>query len=219
MHFEILVEDKSGKIALKCILEKILGPNGQDHTFRIFSYKGIGRIPKNLEASADPKKRFLLDQLPPQLKGYGKAHRNIQAAVVVVVDLDYRDCVEFKQEMLEILEVCNPQPTTLFRIAIEEGEAWLLGDRNAIKAAYPNAKDGILDTYKQDSICSTWEKLADAICSGGSGKLRKLGYPPIGRAKCEWAKNIAPHMDVEANQSRSFQVFRDGIRNLAGIET
>jgi hypothetical protein len=219
MHFEILVEDKSGKIALKCILEKILGPNGQDHTFRIFSYKGIGRIPKNLEASADPKKRFLLDQLPRQLKGYGKAHRNIQAAVVVVVDLDYRDCVEFKQEMLEILESCNPQPTTLFRIVIEEGEAWLLGDRNAIKAAYPRAKDHVLNAYEQDSICSTWEKLADAIYSGGSDRLRELGYPPIGRAKCEWAKNIAPHMDVEANQSRSFQVFRDGIRNLAGIKT
>jgi len=218
MHFEILVEDKSGKIALKCILEKILGPNGHDHTFRIFSYKGIGRIPENLEATADLKKRLLLNLLPKALIGYGIAHKNVEAAVVVVVDLDYRDCVAFKQEMLGILRVCNPQPRTLFRIAIEEGEAWLLGDRNAIKAAYPYAKDGVLDTYDQDSICSTWEKLADAIYSGGSGKLQKLGYPPIGKAKCEWARNIAPHLDVEANQSRSFQVFRDGIRNLAGIE-
>ena len=37
MHFEILVEDESGKIALKSILEKILGPNRQDHNYRIFS--------------------------------------------------------------------------------------------------------------------------------------------------------------------------------------
>ncbi len=41
MHFEVLVEDASGKIALKSILEKILGTNGQDHTYRIISYKGI----------------------------------------------------------------------------------------------------------------------------------------------------------------------------------
>ena len=48
MHFEILVEDTSGKIALKSILGKILGPNGQGHTYKIISYKGIGRIPKDL---------------------------------------------------------------------------------------------------------------------------------------------------------------------------
>ncbi len=38
MHFEILVEDASGKIALESILGKILGPNGQDHTrsFQVF---------------------------------------------------------------------------------------------------------------------------------------------------------------------------------------
>jgi len=35
MHFEILVEDASGKISLESILEKILGPNGQDHTYKI----------------------------------------------------------------------------------------------------------------------------------------------------------------------------------------
>ena len=38
-----------------------------------------------------------------------------------------------------------------------------------------------------------------------------------GEAKCNWARDIAPHMDVDQNQSKSFQVFRDGIRKLAGI--
>ena len=54
----------------------------------------------------------------------------------MVVDLDDKDCMQFKQEMLDILNGCYPQPTTRFRIAIEEGEAWLLGDRDAVKAAY-----------------------------------------------------------------------------------
>ncbi len=219
MHFEILVEDASGKIALESILEKTLGPNGQDHTYKIISYKGIGRIPKDLRGTTDPRKRILLDRLPKLLRGYGKSLQDFPAAVVVIVDLDDKDCLVFKQEALDILNDCNPQPTTLIRIAIEEGEAWLLGDRNALKAAYPRAKERVLNTYVQDSICGTWEKLADAVYPGGSLKLKQLGWPHTGQAKCEWAKNIAPHLDVENNQSRSFQVFRDGIRDLAGIET
>jgi len=63
MHFEILVEDASGKIALKSILEKILGPNGQDHTYRIISCKGIGRIPKNLRGTIDPQKAISSDRI------------------------------------------------------------------------------------------------------------------------------------------------------------
>jgi len=133
--------------------------------------------------------------------------------------LDDKDCRVFKQELLDILNSCNPQPTTLFRIAIEEGEAWLLGDCVAIKAAYPHVRNQILNTYVQDSICGTWEKLADAVYPGGSQKLKQLGWPHTGQAKCEWAKNIAPRLDVEVNKSKSFQVFRDGLRNLAGIVT
>ncbi len=102
----------------------------------------------------------------------------------------------FKQEMLDILNDFNPQPTTLFRIAIEEGEAWLLGDRNALKSAYPRAKEQVLRTYVQDSICGTWEKLADAVYPGGSQKLKQLGWPHTGKAKCEWANNITPHLDL-----------------------
>jgi len=119
--------------------------------------------------------------------------------------------------MLDILNICNPKPTTLFRIAIEEGEAWLLGDRDALKTAYHRAKDQILSTYVQDSVCGTWEKLADAIYPGGSKKLKQLGWPYTGITKCEWASKIAPSLDVESNQSRSFQVFREGMRNLVDI--
>ena len=216
MHFEILVEDASGKIALESILEKILGSNRQNYTYRIISYKGIGRIPKDLRGTVDPQKRILLDRLPKVLRGYGKSFQYSPAAVVVVVvvDLDDKDCLLFKQKMLGILNACNPQPTTLFRIAIEEGEAWLLGDHNAVKSAYPRAKEQVLNAYVQDSICGTWEKLADAVYPGGSKKLEQLGWPHTGQAKCEWANSIAPHLDVESNQSKSFQVFRDGIRNL-----
>ena len=138
-------------------------------------------------------------------------------AVVVVIDLDRRNCIEFKQELLNILNACDPKPITLFRIAIEEGEAWLLRDRKAIKAAYPHMNNRVLDNYEQDSICGTWEKLADAVYPGGATKLRNLGWPHTGRAKCDWATHIAPHIDIDQNQSKSFQVFRDGIRRLANM--
>lgn len=71
MHFEVLVEDASGAIMLESFLEKILGSNGQEHTYKINQYKGIGRIPKNLKGETDPKKRILLDKLPRILQGYG----------------------------------------------------------------------------------------------------------------------------------------------------
>ena len=45
----------------------------------------------------------------------------------------------------------------------------------------------------------------------------KEGYPSSGIAKCDWARRIAPFMDINRNQSKSFQVFRDGVRRLAGI--
>ena len=217
MHFEVLVEDRSGSISLDPILKKLLGANYSDHSWKLRPYRGLGRIPKGLRSVTDPKRRLLLDQLPRVLRGYGRSLTD-SAVVIVVVDLDKRNCMTFKRELLAVLAACDPRPRTLFRIAIEESEAWLLGDRNAVKAAYPRARDSALNSYEQDSICGTWEVLADAVNRGGSAPLKRAGYPEAGQAKCEWARNIAPHMDVDQNQSKSFQVFRDGIRKLAGIE-
>lgn len=218
MHFEVLTEDASGCITVNIILGKILGVNGSAHTWRLHPYRGIGRIPQNLSHVTDPANRLLLDRLPKILRGYGRSLDSSLAAVIVVVDLDNKDCMKFKSEMLRVLDRCSPRPETLFRIAIEESEAWLLGDRSAIKAAYPRAKDTVLDRYVQDSICGTWEVLADATRPGGAALLKKSGWPYTGKFKSEAARTIAPHLDVGANRSKSFQVFRDGVRRLAGIE-
>ena len=173
MHFEVLVEDKSGSIVIDAILGQILGKNGTLHSWKAYPYKG-GGLPKGLRGKTDPKKRILLDRLPRILRGYGKS-LGASSAVVVVVDLDKRDCMAFKRELLEVLNACCPRPKTLFRIAIEEIEAWLLGDRSAVKAAYPGAKDSVLDCYQQDAICGTWEVLANAIHAGGAKALKKEG--------------------------------------------
>ena len=52
MHFEILVEDVSGKEMLNLLLPKIL-PEDRGDTFKVISYKGIGSIPKGLKTSQD----------------------------------------------------------------------------------------------------------------------------------------------------------------------
>ncbi|MBD3398549.1 DUF4276 family protein [Candidatus Micrarchaeota archaeon] len=214
MHLEILVEDESGSILIKELMRKILEPYREHHTYRVIEYKGAGRIPKDLKGNIDPQKRILLDRLPKLLIGYGKAWQSYPHHIIVVVDQDSRDCIQFKDELVKIANQCKPKPNVFFRIAIEEIEAWLMGDENAIIEAYPRARKDVLRNYRQDSVCGTWEKLADAIHTGGSAELIKLGYPVTGRKKAEWAGRIGPNMDVNRNNSKSFQVFRDGIISL-----
>ena len=215
MHFEILVEDRSGQKALDILIPKIIG--AQD-TFRVIGYKGSGRIPQNLKPKTNAAQRILLDRLPKLLRGYGQTFlnypANYPAAVIVVCDLDDNCLKTFRQELFAVLHACNPKPDTRFCIAIEEGEAWLLGDIPAIKAAYPQAKDAVLNGYTNDSICGTWELLADAVFPGGSRALKRRGWQAVGREKSAWATKISPLMDVENNASPSFRYFREKLRAL-----
>ena len=212
MHIEILVEDSSGAMVLETLLPHVIGSEGKPHTWRIHSYKGIGRLPAGLTPKADPAKRALLNQLPRLLNGYGKTP-GIDA-VLVVLDSDNRDCKTFLAELNACLNRCDPTLTTMFRLAIEEIEAWFLGDKAALLSAYPKAKKDVLNRYQQDSICGTWELLANAIYPGGHAAIHKTGWPLPGQVKHEWAKNISPRMDIAVNTSPSFAKFRDGLRRL-----
>lgn len=201
MHFEILVEDQSGKKSLDILAPKIVGDS---HTFEVIAYKGLGR---------------LLVNLPKLLRGYGETYagypEDYPAAVIVVCDLDDKCLKAFRQQLYGILNNCNPKPLARFCIAIEEGEAWLLGDIPAIKSAYPEAKDQVLKAYKNDSVCGTWECLANAVYRGGEKALAKEGWQGVGREKSIWAEKIAPRMDVESNKSPSFRYFKDTLQNLS----
>ena len=215
MHFEVLVEDQSGKEALDILIPKIIGTH---HSFKVRAFKGIGHIPRNLTSGVSVQNRLLLNNLPSMLSAYGKTFgnspANVSAAVIVVCDLDDKCLKIFRQELFGVLNACNPEPKTRFCIAIEEGEAWLLGDIPAIKTAYPNAKDNILNSYTNDAICGTWELLADAISQGGATGLKNRRA--VGREKSIWAARIAPNMDVKNNKSSSFCYFRQKIQELMG---
>lgn len=205
----------SSKISLARRLPKIIGAQ---HTFKVISYRGIGHIPASLVSSTNAGHRLLLAQLPKLLRGYGKTFTqypaNYPAAVIVVCDLDDKCLKALRRELLGVLNACNPKPATRFCIAIEEGEAWLLGDYSALKAAYPKAKDEVLSGYENDSICGTWELLADAVCTGGAEVLKNKGWQSVGREKSTWSERIAPQMNVHNNASPSFRYFRETLREL-----
>ncbi len=219
MRFEILVEDRSGKKALDILVPKIVG---DAHTFVVHPYKGIGRIPRDMKDTKAAEKRILLDNLPKLLKGYGRTfggHANRYGAVVILVcDLDDKCLKAFRQNLFEILNACSPKPETRFCIAIEEGEAWFLGDLNAVKLSYPKAKNNVLISYVNDSICGTWETLADAIYPGGSHALSAKGWQAVGIEKSKWAETIAPKMVITGNNSPSFCYLRGKLQELAGVQ-
>ncbi len=197
-------------------MPKLLGAHGDPHTWRLHSYKGVGRIPVGMGKNGDPSERILLDQLPRLLRGYKNTHG--VDAVVVILDTDNRNCVNFLAELKIVAKDCNFSDKTLFRLAIEEVEAWYFGDREALVAAYPKAKPQPLEKYTQDAICGTWELLADVVHPGGSASIKNAGWPTAGQMKHEWAEKIGPRMAPLRNISPSFAKLREGLLRLVSGE-
>ncbi|MDY7573134.1 hypothetical protein [Actimicrobium sp. CCI2.3] len=202
MHIEILSEDSSGKKLLEALMPQLLGVQGEPHTWRINAYKGIGRVPAGLTAKGDAANRILLDQLPRLLRGYAMTPG--YEAIVVVMDADDQIPKVMLDKLNALALKCNAAEITRFCLAIEETESWYLGDREALLKAYPRAKKDVLVRYVQDSICGTWELLADAVYPGGAAAVKKEGWPLPGQIKHEWAEKMGPLMVVERNVSPSF---------------
>ena len=215
MHIEILIEDQSSCIAMEALAAKLLDL-GDGNTFRIHPYRGIGRIPEGLKPKTDASKRILLDRLPQLLKGYGK--NPFYETVIIICDLDDRDKESFLLELNSLADSISQKPKTLFVLSIEEFEAWYLGDIEAIRKAYPAAKLNVLSQYKNDSICGTWEVLADAVYKGGSDALKRKGWQAVGEQKSVWAKKITPFMDINRNSSPSFNEMRVKLKSITALE-
>ena len=209
MFINFLIEDTSGKKMLEILLRKML-PEETGIAYKVHSYRGLGRIPVRGTVPTEAiKARTLLDNLPRLIRGFGNvaAKSGFEMVVVIVCDLDDNDKAAFLGQLQSLLRSIVQAPPTFFCLAIEEGEAWLLGDIPAVIAAYPHCKRDVLNRYRNDSICGTWELLANAVESGGAVSLKKGGYQMIGSAKCRWAEMITPHMIVATNKSGSFNDF------------
>lgn len=212
MYFHFLIEDQSSAILIELLMEKITSKR-PDLTYRCTAFRGLGGFTQK-NTVKETKTGKLLNDLATYLRGFNKSLSNFPSVVVVVLDNDKNNTEKFQATLESVAQANNITVDHVFCIAVEEVEAWLLGDRAALITAYPFAKLQVLNSYEQDSICGTWEVLADAVYSGGLVKLKRdcPTYREVGACKCEWARKIGVYMEPEKNQSPSFQRFLFEIR-------
>ncbi|PQV65156.1 protein of unknown function (DUF4276) [Abditibacterium utsteinense] len=201
-HLEFLLEEPSIEVALQILLPRLLAEGA---TFRLHPFQG---------------KSDLLAKLPARLRAY-RSYLTPETGIVVMHDEDRApNCRKLKAELEKIalgVGFCTKsspssdgQFQVINRLCIEELEAWFFGDIAALCAAYPGVppnldqKRGFRDS---DAIKGgTWEVLERV--------LQKAGHHRGGLAKMQAARDIAPHMNIETNNSRSFQLFRDTLRAI-----
>lgn len=201
MHFFLFVEEPSAEAALENILPRLLG---EAHTYQILTHGG---------------KDDLLKKLATKLRSYRAYITTMDCRFIVIIDRDSEDCVALKNRLEVIASeagiVTKTQATNgvfhlINRIAIEELEAWFLGDFSAINAAYPRVNRNLANqnTYRDpDNIKGgTWEALERV--------LMRAGYYAGGLPKVEAARTISQYMDIENNRSDSFNQLVAGIRSF-----
>jgi hypothetical protein len=176
------------------------------HSLRIHPHQGKGRLPGDPDARVDPRRRGLLDQLPAKLRAFGQDLDSKTDRVLVLVDADDDDCEELKDRLAALKERIHPCPEVMFRIAVEETEAFYLGDVNAIRKAFRSVKLSAMKDYEQDAPdVGTWEIFRDVIGASDEDKV-------------EWATQIAPCLskDPLKNKSPSFRHLCGAMRKLCG---
>jgi hypothetical protein len=208
MRLHVLVEGDSEEALLRGWLPRFL-PHG--HSFVVIRHRGKGKLSRDPLKVPDIRREGLLDQLPAKLRAYGKGLDPATDRVLVLVDADDDPCTDLKRRLLEALASCDPRPAVLFRLAIEETEAFYLGDPAAIRKAFPQAKMQRMKLYAQDSVCGTWEL------------FQRVVDDPV-EDKVEWAERMASHLGTDwqgknANRSPSFRQLCQGLLRLAGEPT
>lgn len=204
MRLHILVEGAADEAFLKVWLPRFI----PQHSFKIIPHQGKGRLSENPQAKPNPVRRGLLDQLPAKLRAYEKSLNPKTDRVLVLIDSDEEPCQQLKKRLLRLLKRCAPNLVALVRVAVEEMEAFYLGDRAAVKRSFPRARLGRLTGYTQDSVCGTWELFREVIGAEhedkptwgeAMGAVLGVDWPRLGR-----------------NQSTSFRHLGAGILWLAG---
>lgn len=200
MHVLFFVEEPSAEAALANLLPKLLPAQT---TFQSIIFQG---------------KMDLLNNLSARLRGYASWLPE-DWRIVVLIDEDRQDCIQLKAQLDSAAQSArlscksqtkNEKFQVLNRIAVEELEAWFLGDIEALRQVYPRLPASLSNHQKfrdPDAITGgTWEALEHI--------LQKNGYYPSGYQKLSAARQISQYMEPARNRSHSFRVFLDGLLSL-----
>ncbi|MDI9469306.1 MAG: hypothetical protein QM296_03775 [Bacillota bacterium] len=207
-HLEVLIEDRSGAQLLEGLLGPVITARPRPWTMALRPHRGIGRLPRDWRQKPAPLAAGLLDLLPAKLRVYERqAQKQPDFLLLIVLDADREPPEERLRELQSLITYSTRRLGSVIAIAVEEMEAWILGDREALLSAWPHADRSLLAAYEQDSICGTWELLARAILGRQAERLIQIGYPAVGTMKGEWAAAVAPYLRPERNRSPSFRRF------------
>jgi hypothetical protein len=199
MHIEFFLEEPSAEAFMRGFLPKLL----PDSTWNPIVFQGKSDLLKNLESRLKGYKRWIPDDY----------------RIVVLIDEDRADCRALKTKMEQAAAAAGlvtktaaqgGQFTVLNRIAVEELEAWYIGDPQALASAYPGIPVSLGKKAKfrdPDAVAGgTWEALQRV--------LQRAGHFKGGIAKIELARAMAAHLEPARNRSRSFQQFLGGLASL-----
>ncbi|MFM8299951.1 MAG: DUF4276 family protein [Microcystis aeruginosa BS13-02] len=145
-------------------------------------------------------KQDLAKSIPIKLKAFNKSSPNTK--FIIVHDQDSHDCQELKKELGKICQNAS-DAQVLIRIICHELESWFLGDLAAVVKAYN------LNSLSQKQNKSKYRE--PDLLNSAKQELKKLVKEYYAGTH---SKQIAPHLSLTENKSRSFQTFIQGIKNV-----
>ena len=190
MRIEFLLEEASMEEVLRNLLPKILPSE----------YK----LDENCFLRPHQGRTDLQKSIPKKIKAFSSFYEPVK--IVIVHDQHKHDCVDLKNRLLDLckkdtgtFEEQEPGFPVLIRIVCKELESWYLGDLNAIQKAYPSfnaAKFKNKSQFKNPDILNASDMMMHIL-------------PEFQKVKT--AKSVSPFLDVQNNNSRSFNVFINGV--------
>lgn len=196
MIVHALVEGPSDKAFLERWAKRLL----PGHELRAYPHQGKGKLSGGRPG---PRRRGLLDQLPAKLAAYGQSLDPDEARVLVLIDADDDDIRGLAERLESLLGSLNPAPRVFFAFAVEELEAFYLGDLAALQRAFPDFDRARAQAYVPDSICGTWELFGKIVGDAGGNKVA-------------WAEAMGDRLTTRCGNSRSpsFREVCTGLRDL-----
>jgi hypothetical protein len=158
-------------------------------------------VPKNIICRYVPHegKQDLEKSIPRKLRAW----KTPGVQFVVVRDKDAGDCKKIKDKLVELCKQ-GFRTDTLVRIVCPHLESWFLGDLAAVEKAYQLRN---VAKKQSDKIFANPDRLSNA-----RQELERIvpRYQHI-----SGSRQIAAHMDIDCNKSKSFQVFISGVRKFS----